>query len=293
MITLEATTVFPPIFEEVTLYGTTQQNLTVVYEGITYYATPPVTKEFLHNISSYEIVSNFNPYNIIKIDGNKIIWNGLATTPSNPIQITLKIIFSNGTLKIDRSNMLSFDIPIVDRSDINNASFGIYSNSGKIEFSDYNGIVPLLNPQNRYNVKVWLVNTLTKNKTMVCDTLTKEWNYDNDSKVASVSIYDGLEDWQDIHFSGIPYNFNEPTSKSCRFFYEELQKFSVGLGYMVVPFDDLDAQTQKILGETLIPYPFLNASTLWQAWTKLCVVCQLHLFKDFEGNILCKYGKGM
>ena len=123
--------------------------------------------------------------------------------------------------------------------------------------------------------------------------LTKEWDYDNDSKVASVTIYDGLESWQDIHFSGIPYNFNEPTSKSCRFFYEELQKFSVGLGYKVVPFDSLDWQTQKILIETIIPYPFLNASTLWQAWEKLCIVCQLHLFKDFEGTILCKYGKGL
>ena len=209
------------------------------------------------------------------------------------ITLEAEISSQNEKIIINRTNMLSFDIPHLDRGEINEASFGIYSNSGKISFSDYNGIVPLLNPQTQFNVKVWLVNTLTKNKTLVCDMLTKEWDYDNDSRVASVTIYDGLESWQDIHFSGIPYNFNEPTSKDCKFFYEELQKFSVGLGYKVAGFDNLDDETQTILTNTIIPYPFLNASTLWQAWEKLCIVCQLHLFKDFEGNILCKYGKGM
>lgn len=209
------------------------------------------------------------------------------------ITLEAEITSTSNKIIINRTNMLSFDIPHMDRGEIDNASFGIYSNSGKISFSDYQGIVPTLNPQTQFNVKVWLVNTLTKGKTLVCDMLTKEWDYDSDSKVASVSIYDGLEEWQNINFSGIPYNFNEPSSKTCQYFYEELQKFSVGLGYKVISFEELDEITQQILTSTVISYPFLNSSTLWQAWEKLCIVCQLHLFKDFKGNILCKYGEGM
>lgn len=127
-------------------------------------------------------------------------WN----KPNRPLII--QGIYTTPTiLKIDRRNLISLDSNIVDRSDISLPSWGVISNRGSITFNDISGEVldyaenGLLSEGQEVNIYLEdTLSTLLNKKTKVGNFITSKWNYDNDSKVASVSLTDGLETLQNL-----------------------------------------------------------------------------------------------
>jgi hypothetical protein len=56
--------------------------------------------------------------------------------------------------------------------------------------------------------------------------------------------------------------------------------------------NELDEDTQAVLNNTYIQYPLLESGSLWQQWTKLCQACQLHIYKNSDGVVVCRYNGG-
>ena len=217
-------------------------------------------------------------------------WN----TPNYPLVITG--IYAEIIIEIDRRNMISIESSIFDRRDLKLPSFGIISNTGNIEFNDLDGEIrdyaEQLLLQSGLSCQIKLNNTLVEGASEAIGLFeTDQWNYDNDSRVVSVSIKDDLEEWQNINVEGIPYNFEDIGSKPFSWLYEHLWAIT-NLNYSMQKLSKLDEKTYGVLTNTYIQYPFLKSGNLWQQWTKLCQACQLHIYKNNDGVVVCRYNGG-
>lgn len=233
-------------------------------------------------------------------------WN----TPYCPLVITG--IYTEVDINIDYRNLISLQRTIYDRSDLKLPSFGIISNTGNIEFNDNDGEVrdyaEMLLLQSGLKCEINLNNTLVEGASEKIGLFeTDQWNYDNDSRVVSVSLKDDLEEWQEINVATIEYDPRVIEHKPFSWLYEHLWKLTSnreayvntdgevisGTGnYNMLSLVELDEETQSVLNNTYIQYPLLESGSLWQQWTKLCEVCQLHIYKNNDGVVVCRYNGG-
>lgn len=219
-------------------------------------------------------------------------WND----PLYPLVITG--IYAEVSIEIDRRNLISISRSIFDRSDLKLPSFGIISNTGDIEFNDIDGEIrdyaEQLLLQSGLSCEIKLNNTLVDGASETIGLFeTDQWNYENDSRVVSVSIKDDLEEWQDINVAEINYDPRNLESKPFKWLYEHLWAITTANNnYNMLSFEELDTDTRGVLQNTYIQYPFLEIGSLWQQWTKLCQVCQLHIYKNNDGVIVCRYNGG-
>ena len=226
----------------------------------------------------------------IKIDG--------LNKSESPLVITG--IYIETSINIDRRNLISMSRSIFDRSDLKLPSFGIISNTGDIEFNDVDGRVLAYAEQlildSGLECKISLNNTLVEGASQSVAVMeTDQWQYDNNNRVVSVTLKDDLEEWQDINIEGINYDPRKAQSKPFKWLYEYLwgltDKSRKG-NYNMLSFSKLDDGTKNILENTYIQYPLLESGTLWQQWTKLCQACQLHIYKNNDGVVVCRYNGG-
>ena len=198
--------------------------------------------------------------------------------------------------EIDRRNLISIDRSILDRSDLKLPSFGIISNMGNIEFNDSDGAVrgyaEQLLLQSGLPCEIRLSNTLVDGASELVATMeTDKWDYDNDNRVVSVSLKDDLEEWQGINVEEIPYDPRKIGSKPFSWLYQYLWRIT-NTNYPMKKLNDLDKGTRNVLTNTYIKYPLLKSGNLWQQWTKLCQACQLHIYKNSDGIVVCRYNGG-
>lgn len=233
-------------------------------------------------------------------------WN----VPNYPLVITG--IYAEVTIEIDRRNIISLESSTFDRSDLKLPSFGIISNTGNIEFNDLDGEIrdyaEQLLLQSGLSCEIKLNNTLVDGASETIGLFeTDQWNYGNNSRVVSVSLKDDLEEWQEINVAEIPYDPRKKESKPFSWLYEHLWKLTsnrssyvndkgetiIGKGnYNMFSIVELDENTQAVLNNTYIQYPLLESGSLWQQWTKLCQACQMHIYKNSKGIVVCRYNGG-
>ena len=218
--------------------------------------------------------------------------------------ITLEAIIELGgreNISVTPKNLISLDCSIFDRSDLKLPSFGIISNTGNIKINDMYDSDKKCRPILQYAEKgrlskglsceVYLNNTILRKRTKVATLETDRWDYDSENFVVSVSIKDDLEELQNIEVEGIGYNSSNSGSFTLADIYNYLYNIT-SRSYRIVSFGNLDEKTQLILSQSRFRYPILESGTLWQQWTKLCQVAQLHMYKNNEGLIMCKYNGG-
>lgn len=201
------------------------------------------------------------------------------------------------TLKFDRRNLISLESEAMDRADIEQPSFGLFSSGGRIYFRDKNYLfLSFANSgilKGNEEIEVFLNNTISKTKKRVGKYFASDWFYDNNNNTIEISFSDGIEELQDIVVEKILYDFKRFDSLSgedLSWFYKKLyeitpQKF----GFK--PFDELDSKTHERLKSVKVPYPFLENSSLWSAWDKLCQIGLLHIYKKNDLTI-CEYNEG-
>ena len=140
---------------------------------------------------------------------------------------------------------------------------------------------------------IQLNNTLVKNASEVVGVFeTDEWDYNNDNRTVSVSLKDDLVEWQEINVEAINYNPKTAEHKQFKWFYEKLLEITNKYEYDMLRYYELDPTTRQVLENSYIKYPLLESDTLWAQWTKLCEACQLHIYKNSQGKIVCKYNGG-
>lgn len=213
--------------------------------------------------------------------------------------LILSGIYIDVVINIDRRNMQRLERTITDRSSYDLPSFGIISNTGNIDFIDFDGEVRDYAEQqilkSGLTVEISLNNTLYGNGEHIGTFYTNKWTYDNNNRVVSVSLKDDLEEWQEINVEALPYDLKgqNPKPQTAEWLYRWLQdEKRTPKKYNVQSFDELDTETQNVLSNTTIQYPMLESGSLWQQWTKLCELCQLHIYKNNNGITVVKYNYG-
>ena len=257
---------------------------------------------------SYSIVTGCEYNDIGVFVDDDAIWTLMLPTPVYGVRLTIDNwntenyplvisgIYTEIAIEIDRRNMISVESEILDRSDLKLPSFGILSNKGNIKFIDTTGEIKdyaeELLLESGLKCEIRLTNTLVKGASEVIGVFeTDQWDYDNDSKVVNVSLKDNLVEWQDINVEAISYNPQDFQHKPFSELYWKLYSIT-SKKYNIASPEELDETTWNILRSTYITYPLLKSGSLWAQWTKLCEVCQLHIYKDRTGKIMCKYNGG-
>jgi hypothetical protein len=209
------------------------------------------------------------------------------------ITLSAKITIDRKPITLDYKRIVSINASIFDRSDMQKPSYGIISNSGQMEFIDYNN--QFLNYANegllRPDLKatIFLSNTNANIQKQIAEFKTASWDYDN--KYVRVSLKDDLEEWQDINIGGIDYDPRNLVEQNLKYYYDFLFEKTPSK-YNMIAFDELNASTKDILSNTYIKYTLLKSGSLWAQWTKLCKVSQSHIYKNNEGKTIFVYNGG-
>lgn len=214
-------------------------------------------------------------------------WN----KPNSPLVISS--IYTDLSITLDDTNLLDFERTIMDRSDVKKPSYGIISNTGSLSFIDKDGEVAdyiaqqIISSQNV--IEAYLENTETGAKEQIAYFNTQQWSYSDSQSLVNVQLKDDLEEWQNITINALEYDPVDGAPKSLKDIYNYLY-IKTPSKYNMQSFEELDMETQNVLNSTTIKYPYLFKSSLWGAWTKLCNVCCLHIYKNGGGKTICKYG---
>jgi hypothetical protein len=200
----------------------------------------------------------------------------------SPLEI--RGIFVQGEIEINSRNLQSLSRKIYDRSDLSNFSFGIISNGGSLQFSDFNGEIADFAVHNLLvedlDVVINISNSLTKKTQQIAKFKTEKWTYDNDNRSVSVSLKDDLEEWQSIQT--FPLRLQD--SMTAYQMYEYLKSITP----IKWEFEVLDSVTESVLRGITISYPYLEQANLWAQWTKLCEVCGLHIYQNSNNKVVIR-----
>lgn len=207
------------------------------------------------------------------------------------------INFSNGTTyNLSQHNLSLMEITIMDRKDITLPSWGIVSNGGKLEIIDYTSEIKELLQTRELNkttlVNIYLHNTIQGKKWVVGNMYAYGWNYDEERKIASASLTDGLEKMQDVLITPLSKDPTNSEYTSAESIYNYLKDDSVKKGFEVLSFDELDDTTKNHLTNYKIYYAYIESQSLWSAWRTFCEALQLYMFKNRQGKITCVYKEG-
>lgn len=213
------------------------------------------------------------------------------------LTLTAKITINDSTtLVIDNRNITSLTSPTAFKTDLNKPAYGVLSMVGSISFNDFDGAVANM-AENLLLVEgllteIYLSNNLTRRTEKVGEWVTNTWNYDSENRSVTVSLRDELREWQEINVPKINYNPQNGVSKRLSEYYDYLHDITVNSGYNMARRNELDAETQQILGSCYVLYPVLNNGNLWACWRKLAEAAQSYVFKMQSGKITFKYDKG-
>lgn len=200
----------------------------------------------------------------------------------------------NADVDLNQSNLLSLESEIFDRGDTEVPSWGIISNGCQISFNDRNyrfkgyAEAGLLN--NGVRCDIFLEDNIKKTKNNVGTYYTSDWDYNSNNRSVSLSLKDGLEEWQDISVDGIDYDPRNPQSQTMEWFYRQIYAKTPSK-YNMRQFDFLDDKTKSVLSNTNVKFPMLESGSLWSQWTKLCECCGLYIY-SYNGETICKYYGG-
>lgn len=268
-------------------YQTFSANQTVNVEITAYYEDfMPIEETYAVDDALFTLSKPTANGYIVEIDD----WN----TPNSLLVLTG--IYVDITIDIDRRNLVGIDETIYDRSDLKLPSYGVKSNMGNLSFNDLDGEIKDYAEQlllgSDLNVNIYINNTLNKKSELVGVFKTDTWDYDNYNRNVEVSLKDDLLEWQEINMPRINYDPNNPTHQNFEWLYRQIYAFTVQNGYDMLSFDELDEQTQSVLTNNYMQYPFLEPASLWAQWDKFGKATLTHIFKKGNGKIVCKYNGG-
>lgn len=166
-------------------------------------------------------------------------------------------------------------------------SWGIISNTANAYLIDIEGnIFPILKSAKESSdilCKIYIQNTRCKKSEQIAEKYISNIKYDQSNKTIIISLKDELEEWQKINFEGFNYNTASSKSKSGQELYEYLWS-KTPTKFNMCEFSLLNQQTREILSSTIINFPMMNSSTLWQAWDKFAKLFGAYIYKTMYKN---------
>lgn len=205
------------------------------------------------------------------------------------IKIYAEITIDSTLTTLDNAKLLSLQREIKDRGNIEKPNWGIYSNTGNIEFIDYSGT--FLNYANArlltsdIPLTLKMIDTISGKSQSLGDFLTDKWNYDTYNAKVKVSIKDELTIMQNIWVNKISYDSNLYAGE----IYDYLKTLTPSS--IVIPernSTNIPYPLYSLLDSSngiKIQYGFMKADTLWNCWDKLCKLCCMYMFNDTNANV--------
>jgi hypothetical protein len=204
------------------------------------------------------------------------------------ICLNAKIYFPNSSVpfEIGRKNILSMENPFFDRDSVEMPSFGLRSNTNRISFKDYSGLIRDYANQGLLTkdikTEVFIFDTLKKKTQKIATAFTENWQYDNNTRTVDLTATDGLVDWQSIDVQPLGIEFRNTSEMVV--VYEHLREIANQKSRTkVASFYELDERTKNALQRLNIGHPVIEQCSLWAAFSKLCVACMLNLCVRVDG----------
>lgn len=194
-------------------------------------------------------------------------------------------IYTDITIVVDEKNLDSFTYSLYDRENNSEPSYGVVSNSGTLSFVDSTGeILEYANMRllkDLTGVEICVSNSITKESHVFIKAFTKEWEYDNDSRVVTLTIADGLSAvLQNIPF----YNelFQAQKSSGDTAFVEIYNDiYDKVPSYFSMPsYDELNADVKSLIENISADSYKLEEANLWSAIDAFAKAVGLHIYYD-------------
>lgn len=206
------------------------------------------------------------------------------------IKLTAEITIpqTKETFTIDQRNMISFETNLFDREDYEKVSYGIHSNSGRIEILDGDGKIYELATQGLLTkempIKVYVVDSLSRKNSVLCTMWTEKWQYDTENKTVSVGFNDGLVSLQDTLASGLtPDDPTQDWDRASRVVSPHI--FQSTPSYTRERYKMSQA---TLAGYVWLEYNLLENASVWSMWDKLAQVARSHIYINEDGNFTFK-----
>lgn len=211
------------------------------------------------------------------------------------IDLIATIETESETINLSARNCRSIETNLMDRSDMTLPYFGIFSNEASFDVLDFNG--EFLNKIRSGRIKkgtsatVKIRNTIYKKEETISSLYISKLSYDNNNRIAEISLQDNLSEWQNIIITPVDYDPRESSHKNFRWAYEQLW-LKTPSKYNMKPFSSLSNETKNQLENTYMVYPLIQEGNLWRAWTDFCNATSTHIFNTEEGQTTCEYNGG-
>lgn len=263
-----------------TVEGRGIESLTIVFDEVNkQYPTSIVVDNTTYNYESdYKYTVRFDG----EADSHTITisnWN----VSNAPLVITG--IFASLALEFDYDKLADLEAQHKDRANIEEPSYGIYSNTGSMRIIDANGEIKRYAEKrilrNGLKLTITLSNTLTDTKQVVGVYNTTDWDYDYINNEATCTLGEDLEELQEIQFGGIPLEIG--VAKTGKDIYDKLKEATPDK-FKFVAFSELSAKTKNRLNNINTSRLFMEGGSLWAEWTKLCEISRGHIINSFDGH---------
>lgn len=271
--------VFEPAYV-LTVEGAGVESLTIVFDATNQqYPTSIIADNITHNYKAdYKYTVSLDG----TMDSHTITianWN-VANAP-----LVITGIYASLSLEFDYDKLADLEAQHIDRSNIEEPSYGIYSNTGSMRIIDSNGEIKRYAEKrilrNGLKLTITLSNTLTDTKQVVGVYNTTDWDYDYINNEATCTLGEDLEELQEIQFGGIPLEIG--VAKTGRDIYEELHEATPDK-FNFIAFSELSAKAQNRLNNIKTSRLFMEGGSLWAEWTKLCEISRGHITNSFDGH---------
>lgn len=215
------------------------------------------------------------------------------------ITLTAKITLDNGAeIVIDKRNLHSLEQSIVDRGNIALPSWGIISNGGRIVFSDF--ISTDDSGQEFWAIKqlaethklvggletvIFLNDTLANTSYAFKNYITDTWDYDSNSREVSVSLTDGLQEWQDTVVDVLPFRATTPQNVDGEYIYTHWYGKTPSK-FKMKDFANLDENTKTALAKFSAALFISEDTNLWSAWATFCEAVQARIYRNNKGETI-------
>lgn len=190
---------------------------------------------------------------------------------------------------IDNTKLISLESSIQSRQSEDDLTFGIISNTCSIEFNDsddkYKSYAEKGKLQDGVETKIYINNSITKSKELAGTYYTEDWDYDINNKSVSVSLKDGLMNFQNIQNNG--YQYLDKNSYLIDV-YNSLKADTEKLGYKFAEIGK-DTKLYRYFTTTIGEYLYIEKGNLWDIWQKFCDASSCHMFMNHFGEIEFNY----
>lgn len=195
-------------------------------------------------------------------------------------------IIAYGNTYVIKDEISKIEFSGQDRSDTALPSWGIISNSGRLEMYDVDGSIGRLSREGKLaRSPIYLDIDFGYRTERLGNFIITSASQDRDNSHTKIEFKDVLDSWQRIQMNTYIYPY-VPREVFATDIIDEIKERA---GQSLYYYDDT---TQRWLENLYIEFPIIDSGSLWSQMTKICEVSACYIFCDSNGVPNIRYGGG-